>query len=1239
MRSGGYQLKISKLFAALLLFSFITASFVEFNTLANQKSIELDMPGLIPPSACPVGAVKSTDQFATGVGIPNIRVAIPYDEVVAGTWVIANNFVPDMSILLPPNCGVAARAFDGAGLNLMAVRINTTISSPQNADIQYIKLVWDVNANGLWDPLLDLVLQTKPGSDLLNPDGVLFYNGPQQPIAALSNSGAMPAVRCGGIGIPDTAPAVGIGPASGTNSRAGATDGCYIALLAIVKIGNTPINRTQFGLQLKAYSGDIPGTSGISTFTFSSGFSSSLNPQASNATVDIFGGLPGVETPFDHINNGAGNPESSFAPLQFNGGQNGEGLLTRFRAPKVEPGTREAIIYAGALCDGGFLATNLANILPAIAGAPPTMAGGLGSMPCVPSAGTDGFVTGLGIAILKIEAPPELIDLVGTVRMYADLDCDGVLFEPGEEIQQRVPFYNEPTREMYVFFNRDQNGFILTPAGVPLAGGCAAVGVAPGADASPFPLIIIFTADINNQSSSGRVGGHIAAQQLGGPFERNLDPNGLSICPGVVEDDFRNAAPPPATLLVIPLLGPPVKDESTIYTEPIPSCTPVFAPDFPGSSPLPGDANGDGEVNGMDLLTWKSHFGSPGSFEDGDFNGDGTVDAGDFLIWQNNFGAVEIDVDSNAAGRDVDPNDGICDADPGPAVLCTPGAAVDTARNSAGDAVINLPPGANRWGDYSGLNFDPPDNNSFWYIQGSEQGQTSLDFGGPDGAELFGGNLFFDNLEINNPNGPAIQCGPGGSITTFDIFAHEWGHGVSSFPGCDGIHINGRVIDHTSVGPPVTRPLNCNDFPGQTCTPFISNSGSVLFIGNAPGLPGPQRGGLDSVSDYDLNLDGTIDRTETALADSDLDAGLIDQDLRDAVEFARINGRPIRHSVADYDFNENGRIDEEELEQAQQDSNDNFIESRLFSRLVIFESNRTVIKTHVAEYDQNKNGFIEPHELASLEEDFERLHISSRLYDLVRSINRDQTRIPRSLFDYDANENGEIDGAEVNRAQQDFDNLLISEELLRAMLAGPARRDRLPRSASFYDTNRDGIIDEFEFVLADSDFTILLIGNELLHAIQDSMALETPIPHDVEDYDVNGNGSIDEAERAAAVIDFDILIIDRNLLDAVEEAFLNPPNSASQTWQFRILLKHHQNAIQFIAAGLGTFPSTQIQIFNLSGSTIFESGKVPAQALRWNLRDQTGRPVANGVYLYLVTAYGLDGEPVRSDVKKLVLMR
>jgi hypothetical protein len=52
---------------------------------------------------------------------------------------------------------------------------------------------------------------------------------------------------------------------------------------------------------------------------------------------------------------------------------------------------------------------------------------------------------------------------------------------------------------------------------------------------------------------------------------------------------------------------------------------------------LPGDANGDGFVNGADYTIWADNFQKAGGFAQGDFNGDGKVDGADYTIWADNF--------------------------------------------------------------------------------------------------------------------------------------------------------------------------------------------------------------------------------------------------------------------------------------------------------------------------------------------------------------------------------------------------------------------------------------------------------------------------------------------------------------------------------------------------------------------------------------------------------------------------
>jgi hypothetical protein len=61
-------------------------------------------------------------------------------------------------------------------------------------------------------------------------------------------------------------------------------------------------------------------------------------------------------------------------------------------------------------------------------------------------------------------------------------------------------------------------------------------------------------------------------------------------------------------------------------------------------APIPGDANGDDVVDGLDYLVWAAHYGDdpaedpPGPSANGDLNDDEVVDGLDYLVWAAHFG-------------------------------------------------------------------------------------------------------------------------------------------------------------------------------------------------------------------------------------------------------------------------------------------------------------------------------------------------------------------------------------------------------------------------------------------------------------------------------------------------------------------------------------------------------------------------------------------------------------------------
>lgn len=79
-------------------------------------------------------------------------------------------------------------------------------------------------------------------------------------------------------------------------------------------------------------------------------------------------------------------------------------------------------------------------------------------------------------------------------------------------------------------------------------------------------------------------------------------------------------------------------------------------------------------------------------------------------------------------------------------------------------------------------------------------------------------------------------------------------------------------------------------------------------------------------------------------------------------------------------------------------------------------------------------------------------------------------------------------------------------------------------------------------------------------------------------------------------------------------------------------------SVQFRAEGDG-IEEMKADIVDLSGRTIYSSNWIPTNTLDWPLQDSMGKPVANGVYLYIVSARDSSLNVSRSDVAKLVVVR
>jgi len=77
--------------------------------------------------------------------------------------------------------------------------------------------------------------------------------------------------------------------------------------------------------------------------------------------------------------------------------------------------------------------------------------------------------------------------------------------------------------------------------------------------------------------------------------------------------------------------------------------------------------------------------------------------------------------------------------------------------------------------------------------------------------------------------------------------------------------------------------------------------------------------------------------------------------------------------------------------------------------------------------------------------------------------------------------------------------------------------------------------------------------------------------------------------------------------------------------------------LEFTAQGTG-IESTQVEVYGLNGQQLI-SAEATGNRLSVRALDSLGRPLSNGVYLYVVTVRGADGTAIRSEVKRLVILR
>jgi hypothetical protein len=151
-----------------------------------------------------------------------------------------------------------------------------------------------------------------------------------------------------------------------------------------------------------------------------------------------------------------------------------------------------------------------------------------------------------------------------------------------------------------------------------------------------------------------------------------------------------------------------------------------------------------------------------------------------------------------------------------------------------------------------------------------------------------------------------------------------------------------------------------------------------------------------------------------------------------------------------------------------------------------------------------------------------------------------------------------------------------------------------------------------------------------------------PAPGGVQQFDANGNCVIDDPEFFNAIDQWIAGRVSNELFFRVVDAWISQTNvcvgsSAIKLELDGVELRATGRGVVFEARGQG-IASLGVEIYSLSGERIF-AREVSGTQLTWTQSTDDGRPVANGVYLYVVTVKGADGQVLQSEVRKLVVLR
>ncbi|MEM4409475.1 MAG: hypothetical protein QXI19_12115 [Candidatus Caldarchaeum sp.] len=95
------------------------------------------------------------------------------------------------------------------------------------------------------------------------------------------------------------------------------------------------------------------------------------------------------------------------------------------------------------------------------------------------------------------------------------------------------------------------------------------------------------------------------------------------------------------------------------------------------------------------------------------------------------------------------------------------------------------------------------------------------------------------------------------------------------------------------------------------------------------------------------------------------------------------------------------------------------------------------------------------------------------------------------------------------------------------------------------------------------------------------------------------------------------------------------PTSVEQFSLNSVDVTMSEERVEFKLTGRG-IESAQVTVYDLSGKRVFDSSRVSSQELQWNLLNDDGQLVPNGVYLYILHIWGYNGEVIKQIHKFVV---